>query len=302
MMNSAISKDRLAWFPCYSEKLLGALVKMDPQQGYIYVITLLRIYEVGGPIDDSAYVLSRRSGIPEAKVKRALENLIASGKLITADGMISNPEAEKIISDSNVVSGGRSTAASKAAKARWKKDNKNNKTDMPRAMPDECVGDASDMPQNAQLQLQEQKKEKTGKKEKAARADRATRIPEDWKLTSELGNYGLSRGLHRNEVLNEAEKFVRYWKGVAGQKGRKLDWKATWEKWCISTAERLGRQPKPAPGKDPAKPENFDRAKWEFVMMMFENTNNWRREWGPEPGPNCCMPPDLLERALAIAL
>ena len=48
------------------------------------------------------------------------------------------------------------------------------------------------------------------------------------------------------EETYELEKFRDYWAGVAGQRGMKLDWDATWRNWVKSAKERR-----------PAKKENY---------------------------------------------
>lgn len=280
--------DRLQWFHCYPAKLLGALAEMPPDEGYLYVIVLLRIYEVRGPLSDNVAALARRAGFTVKRTEKCLQNLLASRKLISADGLIMNPHAERFMVDQIERQNERKLNAKSAAEFRWQKGQRKQQN----RHADALLTDA-----NKEKEID--KKEKTIKKEsrsRADRADRATRIPDDWKLTPEMGNYGRSRGLSHREVINEAEKFIRYWKAKGGERGRKVDWKATWENWCISSAERLGRVPRDVDGVDPTSPEKFDRKTWETIATLYESTSNWQRSWGPEPGPNCKMPPDLMRR------
>lgn len=121
-----------------------------------------------------------------------------------------------------------------------------------------------------------------------------TRIPDNWQLTADLGNYGRSKGLTRNEVLNEAEKFINYWRSAAGAKARKVDWDLTWKGWIQRTAERLGRKPMTT---EPEAKAEIDRLTWENMARFFANTSNWPRDMGPEPGrPGCWMPLDLQQQ------
>lgn len=288
--------DRLPWFQCYPGLLLGAVAEMSTEEGYFYMVVLMRIYEVRGPIPDKIEAIARRCNMTVRCAKKCQASLLESGKLITADGMIMNPHAEKFLSGEDEKKIERKIKAKSAASVRWEKPKGKQQNGDADASGEHNEGDAQSdakpMLGDATKTKSKKEEEKPGKKN--ARADRATRIPDDWKMTPEMGNYGRGRGLTSREVLNEADKFVRYWKGVAGQKGRKLDWKATWEKWCINAAERLGRMPRDHVPEQPKKPEEFDRKYWEFVAMMYRTTSNWQKSWGPEPGPGCVMPQDLL--------
>jgi hypothetical protein len=74
--------ERLPWFRCFPSRLLGALAGMGPEEGYLYVTLLMRIYENGGPVDESSRSLSRRTGFSERKITAALATLTASGKIV----------------------------------------------------------------------------------------------------------------------------------------------------------------------------------------------------------------------------
>lgn len=46
-----------------------------------------------------------------------------------------------------------------------------------------------------------------------------------------------------------------------------------------------------------AAPAQFDRKTWENLSKIYTSTNNWHREWGPEPGERACaMPVDLQQQ------
>lgn len=73
--------ERLPWFRCVPSALLGALAGMRPDEGYVYVVLLMRIYETGGPVAETDRTLSRRTGLPERKVAAALQFLIDIAKV-----------------------------------------------------------------------------------------------------------------------------------------------------------------------------------------------------------------------------
>ena len=64
------------------------------------------------------------------------------------------------------------------------------------------------------------------------------RIPDDWKLTKELGEWAERQGMHEQDILKERDKFIDYWQSVAGAKGVKRDWSATWRNWIRQHLER----------------------------------------------------------------
>ena len=69
------------WFRCDPSKLIGALSGMAPEHGYVYTMILMRIYEVGGPIDDDEHVLARRTGYAVKKVAEAIQWLVQRDKI-----------------------------------------------------------------------------------------------------------------------------------------------------------------------------------------------------------------------------
>jgi hypothetical protein len=62
------------------------------------------------------------------------------------------------------------------------------------------------------------------------RAPTGTRIPDDFAITDELVTWAANNA-PRVDPQRETERFVDYWRGVAGTKGTKTDWIATWRNW-----------------------------------------------------------------------
>jgi uncharacterized protein YdaU (DUF1376 family) len=69
---------------------------------------------------------------------------------------------------------------------------------------------------------------------------RATRIPDDWVLSKELGEWALDEGHTKEQIRFEADQFRDYWIGVGGQRGTKLDWAATWRNWIRRNGKQNG--------------------------------------------------------------
>jgi DNA-binding PadR family transcriptional regulator len=79
---------------------------------------------------------------------------------------------------------------------------------------------------------------------KGAATQRATRIPDNYQPTEEMRAWFVAEQL--GAVIDgriEHDKFVDYWLGCPGVKGRKVDWPATWRNWMRTAAERAPRRP-----------------------------------------------------------
>lgn len=94
-----IDDGRLPYFHCYPAKLLGAIAGMPPDQALVYMVVLLRIYEVRGPCPDGIEVLARRVGISKRRVADALEPLFRAEKLMRVAAGIMNPFAERVLAE-----------------------------------------------------------------------------------------------------------------------------------------------------------------------------------------------------------
>lgn len=91
---------------------------------------------------------------------------------------------------------------------------------------------------------EEQKKTKTPSESLRASRSTATRIPENFQPTDEMRAWYAEEKLEQViDGRTEHAKFVDYWLGCPGTKGRKVDWPATWRNWMRTAAERAGRRP-----------------------------------------------------------
>lgn len=74
--------------------------------------------------------------------------------------------------------------------------------------------------------------EKTSKKlSKGCRLDPDVVLTGDWILVA------CEAGLHPSQFDKVFIQFVNYWVAIPGQKGIKVDWKRTWQNWCIRALE-----------------------------------------------------------------
>lgn len=76
---------------------------------------------------------------------------------------------------------------------------------------------------------------------------KGSRIPADWQLPNDWSQWAVEQGLDGATIRLEADRFKDYWLSVAGQKGVKLDWSATWRNWMRKRIEE--RAPSKVPGR-----------------------------------------------------
>lgn len=76
-----------------------------------------------------------------------------------------------------------------------------------------------------------QKPEARSQKELSNESSRATRLPADWVLPDDWGEWARSHGVSDFEVRRQAEMFRDYWSAKAGAGSTKRDWQATWRNW-----------------------------------------------------------------------
>jgi uncharacterized protein YdaU (DUF1376 family) len=131
----------------YPSDFLGGTSGLSPAERGVYITLLCLIYENDGPIPRDDGRLSRRCGSPKAAFIRVLDGLLAEGKIVEVDGMLSNKRAEKAIVDR----ANRTQNSTHAAQQRWsaqgQKDQQNQSADDAGAMPPQCVADASQKPE-----------------------------------------------------------------------------------------------------------------------------------------------------------
>jgi len=70
---------------------------------------------------------------------------------------------------------------------------------------------------------------------------RGTRLPENWVLPKSWGNWAVSQGLSESRIREISEVFSDYWHSIPGEKGRKVDWEATWRNWVRREKEKPKR-------------------------------------------------------------
>jgi len=79
---------------------------------------------------------------------------------------------------------------------------------------------------------------------------RGTRIPENFAIDDDMRKWLADSNLTHLDAQAITVEFVDYWVGVAGVKGVKLDWVATWRNWIRRKAEETPRQSRGGGGYD----------------------------------------------------
>jgi uncharacterized protein YdaU (DUF1376 family) len=121
--------DRLPWFRCFPSALLGALAGLPADEGFVYVVTLMRIYETGGPVVETPRTLARRTGMTERRAANALDELIAMGKLDRlADGRLDAESTHDEIEWQQGMRNANSVAGKKSAEKRAGKSHQNQRS------------------------------------------------------------------------------------------------------------------------------------------------------------------------------
>lgn len=162
--------------------------------------------------DDDEWIRRRMRVDPET-FERVVRGVI-SEFCTRKDGRVSNPKLTRVFAESAERHSRRVSAGSKGGKAK--------------ALKTKETG-----PSNAQAKPKQPKPELDVKEEANAssKKNRGSRLPADWVLPRDWGEWALSQQIPEPAVRVESEKFRDYWHSVAGQKGVKLDWYATWRNW-----------------------------------------------------------------------
>ena len=113
-----MSEDVLPWFPCRASKLIGALVALPHDEQVVYNMVLLRIYEKGGPVDESVTALARRTDTPKRRIETALDSLIRKGKIERLEnGLLDSKSTHETLHEISA----KKVLTKRAAKTRWEK-------------------------------------------------------------------------------------------------------------------------------------------------------------------------------------
>lgn len=226
--------------PFYTSDFLSGTGGMTAATKGVYITLLCLIYEAEGPIAQKWDNLARRCGCTLPAFKKAVRELEEDGKITVLDAGIWSEKCEKHLARRRE----RQRGAKAAAEKRWQKtQQKQRQADAP-AMRKGCQPEPEP----------EVEKEETNV---SSKKHRGTRLPDDWALPADWGQWALAEGWDEFTVRREAEKFRDYWTAKPGAQARKVNWKATWRNWMRnSKGGRPGGQRNSSYGSaDPDHPQ-----------------------------------------------
>lgn len=205
------------FFQFYPSDWLAGTRGLTASETGVYITLIAMMYEAEGPVLNDPKRLARLCGSTPSTFKKAIDALVAMGKLTHDDRGYSNRRAEIEIEKRSE----KRAAASASANERWKKNNKKQQTEAAIASDLQCERNANQKPDT-----REEKEEA-----KASSKKRGSRLTADWQLPKPWGDWAVAKGLSEADTRQEADNFRDYWISAAGTKGVKLDWEATWRIW-----------------------------------------------------------------------
>ena len=181
---------------------------------------LLRIVNAIGkhdaPVPNIDRVLAGMFRCSTRKARALIEALLEHGKIQIVDGKIHNERASSDMVHRQFVSGSASERGANGGRTRAENAAKALKTNnRPQAI--------------ASSRIEENRIDKIDTNVSTKKT--GSRLPRDWVLPREFGEWAISDGWAEISVRTEADKFKDYWISKTGQGATKADWLATWRNW-----------------------------------------------------------------------
>jgi uncharacterized protein YdaU (DUF1376 family) len=227
-MEGNLMKHGTDWYKREPMAYLGGVQGMSAKEHAVYSIIIDLIYQHGGSVnDDPAWFAGWISDMGSAAVRKVIESLIGRGKLIREGNKITNKRAKfeaqtkENLRETRAKYGQKGGVQSGEYRSTASKNN--------------ILNEANGVPREEERreeQEREREREPTvSLSRSSSQSGKGSRLSKDWVLSKPLANWSLSQGLSQDQIKSEAEKFKDYWIGVAGAKGLKADWDATWRNW-----------------------------------------------------------------------
>lgn len=230
-----------AWFPFYFGDYSSKTEHLSLAEHGAYLLLMGSYYKRGCKLPANAMQLQKICRVFAQEEVDAMHNVLNEFFDKREDGYYHERIEQELSKQSEI-----SKKRSDAAKKRHQKDANAGASGRANAGASAKQVDVHlDTQSQSQSQLHTQSREKEepvgSSKKKGSRLSPLWVLPEDWLHAAKEISPQI-------DIKLEADKFRDYWVGVAGQKGVKLDWKATWRNW-IRNAN--GSKPPPAAPHDP---------------------------------------------------
>lgn len=234
----------MGYTPLFDTMLNGSLYGRWPHTG-VWACLLSRATHAG-VIDESPQSLAAAIGLPVAELMRCIDDFMKPDP----DSRTADHEGRRLeLIDPHRSWGWKvinlSLYRSKASGANQVADGRNAEKvrrykERHRRTPED-TGDTHSYPDTNTNTYPDKNEERASAPDAPAkRSDRGTRIPEPFVVTETMRQWAAKKGVTVD--LSEAtEEFVRYWRGIPGQRGRKCDWVGTWENRILEVQGRSKR-------------------------------------------------------------
>ena len=287
----------LEWVEWHPAAFLGGVVELGPEEGWVYTIVINRIYDMGAPIPNEPNKIARRCNMSTKACVKALDSLVASGKIMRADGVLSNPRAEIQLKKRETMI----ENASKAANTRWGNQNKNVSKINSGKVASHEVGIES-APSRTHANKNESKIRKV--KTDSSRPLHAEDYSDEFNLRV-WEPYPRKRGTSKKDAFKQWSKLSPADKALViaaipvyaqAQAGKDEQYIKHLQFFLSGKIFETVALPKSNPLSKDAGPDTFDRTTWQNLILIYKSTNNWKNHWGPPPGmPGCFVPKDLQD-------
>ncbi len=216
----------MSWYKREPHAFLAGVQGLGPSLIGAYAVLLDLLYARGGESTRDDHHLGGILGCSSRKAKALTDALIALGKIQTHDGFITNSRALQQSKDAR-------TKREANVKRGRKGGEKSGEVRKNNALAEASASFVSEAEKSREeIEEKEKKKKPSVSKKKIGK-----RLPEEFEPrpcdVEAMKQKGATEGHQRYEL----EKFRDYWAGVAGAKGTKLDWDATYRNWIRKSTE-----------------------------------------------------------------
>ena len=204
-------------------------------QGALLCIVIETHLTAAPPADDD-FVLAGVLMVSPRKARAAVVKLLALGLVRVEGGMIVDKTAVEDAAERSELrairaqaghEGGVRSGKVRRARADLKEGSGGSASDKP--LKSNETGEAHSQ---TTFELEKRREEKKKKREAKASTKKGARLPSDWCLPKQWGDWAIGEGLSDDAIRLEAANFADYWHSMPGQRALKADWLATWRRWC----------------------------------------------------------------------